>query len=128
MKPNSKYLMEKTCKFHSNKNSFIYLDSRNKEYFNEKVNKWIKPIKITFFLSILLKDVIEIQIADQNLAYFSVQFINRSTNRYTSSGEDDLIFLNNYFAKKNKISEGECVKITNVFRDCSFANSITIGK
>lgn len=38
----SKFLMEKTCKYHSNNNSFIYLDSKNKENFTEKVIQSLK--------------------------------------------------------------------------------------
>lgn len=38
MGSNRKYLMEKICKYHSNKDSFIYFDSKQKGDLTEKVN------------------------------------------------------------------------------------------
>lgn len=65
---------------------------------------------------------------DKTLAYFSAQFVNKSTNRYLTSEQEQIIHFNNIYSKKMNLNEGEFVKITNIYRECSFANSITIGK
>jgi hypothetical protein len=111
-------LNQKSCVYHTNKNCFIYLGSNLRSTrLNEKVRLVILNFsKILAFSHSFKKDVyslkksiFEVLIGKERQAFFSVLFLDSSQQKFNKQNED-VFYLNSFYAKRLKINENDTVK------------------
>ena len=116
--------MDKICKYHTNKNSFVYFKQKGNLNDTVLIDIYLEQLIMCYLINYFFgqKDVIKISFGQNknDFAYFTAQ-----QQRIES---EESIYINNIYAKKLKLNEGHLIRVEHVYRDCLFANSITIGK